>query len=83
MTVANRMREITDKIVAQKAAKEEERISGIYNSFLSKIEKIANEGLSSAIIKNQGLDNDKIVDRFISDGFKVDVTKMNDNYVTW
>ena len=83
MTVANKMREITDKVVAQKAAKEEERISEISNSLLSKIEKIANEGLSSAIIKNQGLDNDKIIGRFIADGFKVDTTKSHDNYIAW
>lgn len=83
MTIANKMREITNKVIAEKEAKERERINDLYNSLLSRVEKSAFEGLSSVTIKNQGLDNDRIVNKFINDGFKVDTTKSYDNYITW
>lgn len=83
MTIANKMREITNKVIAEKEAKERKRINDLYNSLLSKVEKAAFEGLSSVIIKNQGLDNDRIVNKFVVDGFKVDTTKLNDNYIAW
>lgn len=83
MTVANKMREITNKVLAEKEAKEMERINELYNTLLSRVEKAARDGLSSVIIKSQGLDNDRIVNKFIADGFKVDTTKMHDNYITW
>ena len=83
MTVANRMREITNKVIAEKNKRENERINDIYNTLLSKVEKAAGEGLSSLIIKHQGLDNDRIVNKFLADGFKVDTTKLHDNYIAW
>ena len=83
MTVANKMREITNKVIAEKEAKEVERINDLYICLLSKVEKSASDGLSGVIIKNQGFDNDRIVNKFIADGFKVDTTKLHDNYIIW
>ena len=83
MTVANKMREITNKVLAEKEAKETERINDLYISLLSRVEKAASEGLSYIVIKHQGLDNDRIINKFVADGFKVDITKLNYNYIAW
>ena len=81
--MANKMREITNKVIAEKEAKEMERINDLYNSLLSRVEAEAMKGNSMVVIINQGFDNDKIVEMFEKDGFTVTKTKMNDNFIKW
>ena len=83
MTVANRMREITNKVIKEKEARETERLNELYNSLLSNVEAEAMKGNSIVVIRNQGFDNDKIVEMFEKDGFTVTKTKMNDNFIKW
>lgn len=83
MTVANRMREITNKVIKEKEEKEMERLNELYNSLLSKVEEEAMKGCSSVVIRNQGFDNGRIVEMFEKDGFTVSSTKMRDNFVKW
>ena len=83
MTVANRMREITNKVIKEKEEKEMERLNELYNSLLSNVEAEAMKGNSMVVIRNQGFDNNKIVEMFEKDGFIVTRTKMNDNFIKW
>ena len=81
--MANRMREITNKVIKEKEAREAERLNELYNSLLSKVEAEAIKGCSSVAIRHQGFDNEKIVEMFEKDGFAVSSTKMRDNLVQW
>ena len=81
--MANKMREIANRVIAEKEAREMERINELYNRLLSKVEEEALKGNSSVVIRNQGFDNDRIIDKFVADGFTVTRTKMNDNLVRW
>ena len=83
MTMANRMREITNKVIKEKEEKETERLNELYNTLLSKVEAEAFKGNSSIVIRNQGFDNERIVEKFLADGFTVSSTKMRDNFVRW
>ena len=83
MTMANKMREITNKVIKEKEAKEMERLNELYNSLLSRVEAEALKGNSSTVIRNQGFDNERIVEKFLADGFTVSSTKMRDNFVRW
>ena len=83
MTIANKMREITNKVIKEKEAKEMERLNELYNTLLSKVEAEALKGNSSTVIRNQGFDNERIVEKFLADGFTVSSTKMRDNFVRW
>ena len=83
MKMSEKMREITNKVIKEKEAKEMERLNELYNSILSNIEYEANKGNSSAVIKNQGFDNDKIIEMLENDGFTVSRTKCCDNFVKW
>ena len=83
MTMANKMREITNKVIKEKEAKEMERINELYNTLLSRVEAEALKGNSSTVIRNQGFDNERIVEKFLADGFTVSSTKMRDNFVRW
>ena len=83
MTLAQKMKEITNKVIKEKEEKEAQRIDELYNSFLVKVEREALNGKSSIVIENQGFDNERIIDKFVADGFTVTKTKMNDNYIKW
>ena len=83
MTMANKMRETTNKVIKEKEAKEMERLNELYNSLLSRVEAEALKGNSSTVIRNQGFDNERIVEKFLADGFTVSSTKMRDNFVRW
>ena len=83
MTMANKMREITNKVIKEKEEKEMERLNELYNTLLSRVEAEALKGNSSTVIRNQGFDNERIVEKFLADVFTVSSTKMRDNFVRW